>query len=346
MLPPVEFLIDRMPGEFPDLAVQAGGKPFHGRIMRRWIYKGGLTSFDEITDLPQSLRKSLAERYVLNRLTSLEVQKSADGTEKAAFSLHDGNIVETVLIPDRNRKTVCISSQVGCPVGCRFCASGLKGFKRNLASGEMVEQVVWARSQGPDSLTNIVFMGTGEPLLNLENLKKAIQVINHSDGLNIGARRITVSTVGYPDRIRELAALGLQINLAISLHAADDAKRQSIVPTADKVPITAILAAADDYRQRTTRDVTFEYVLIGGVNDSSGDAETLAALLKGRKGSVNVIAWNKVEGVDLQEPSPAAKADFLARLMKRKIPATLRESRGDDIAAACGQLRLKIERSP
>ncbi len=335
----VEYVTDLPPEAFPEAAVSAGGKPFHGKIVRKWIYKNRARSFDEMTDLSLALRRSMKKRYSLFRLDRADSRQSSDGTTKHAFSLPDNETVETVVLPEQKRLTLCLSSQVGCPMGCRFCASGLLGFDRNLTPGEMVEQVLFAAP--PDKkISNIVFMGTGEPLLNLDNVKRAIRIINDPGCLDIGARRITISTIGLPDRIVELADLGLQVNLAVSLHAGDDETRRSILPVSGKTAIADILEAADLYRQKTTRDVTFEYILLSGVNDSQEDAQKLARLLGKRKCTVNLIPWNPVAGIDFQPPSRTAVQAFQKTLESKRIPVTVRRSRGGDIEAACGQLRL------
>jgi 23S rRNA (adenine2503-C2)-methyltransferase len=337
------FLSELEPDAFVDVAVDAGGKPFHGKMLRKWFYKGGAESYQAMTDLPKSLRAKLAERFAIFQLTLAADRRSSDGTIKCAFTLADCGIVETVIIPAKGRATVCLSSQVGCAVGCLFCASGLKGFNRNLTPGEMIEQFLLAGRISRWPINNIVFMGTGEPLLNLQNLGKALHTINHADCIGFGARRITVSTIGLPDKIRELAGMGLQVNLAVSLHAPDDETRRAIVPAAKGITIAEILAAADEYREKTTRDVTFEYVLVGGVNDSREHALKLAAVLGKRKCTVNLIAWNRVPGIDLRPPAQGSVPAFLKVLQARRIPVTIRRSRGRDIDAACGQLRLKVQ---
>jgi 23S rRNA (adenine2503-C2)-methyltransferase len=339
---PRSCLTELEPDDFVDVAVASGAKPFHGKMLRKWLYKSGVESYEGMTDLSRSLRRKLEERYSLFQLSLAAERRSNDGTVKYAFSLADGNIVETIVIPAKSRATACLSTQVGCAVGCLFCASGLKGFARNLTPGEMVEQFLLASRLSTRPVNNIVFMGAGEPLLNLKNLAAALRILNHPDCVGFGARRITVSTIGLPDKIRELAGMGLQVNLAVSLHAPSDEKRRAIVPAAKGVTIASILAAADDYRMKTTRDVTFEYVLLGGINDSREDAEELAAVLGRRKCTVNLIAWNQVEGIGFKPPAQGRVQTFLKTLQTRKIPVTIRRSRGRDIEAACGQLRLRM----
>ena len=335
------YLSKLQPEEFVELAVDCGGKPFHGKMLRKWFYRGLAASFDAMTDLPRDLRRVLAERCALYSLGESMRQSSKDGTVKVAYALADGNIVEVVAIPSRSRTTLCLSSQVGCTMGCKFCASGLKGYIRNLTSGEMVEQYLLGCAESERPVTNVVFMGTGEPLLNLKNLVPALKRLNHPDCAGFGARRITVSTIGLPDRMVELADAGMQVNLAVSLHAPNDEKRRKIVPTARKVKIAEILEAARVYREKTTRDVTFEYVLLGGFNDSDEDAHELARLLGGMRCAVNLIAFNEVPGLEFRAPAAGRITSFLDVLQKRRVPVTMRRSRGRDIDAACGQLRLK-----
>jgi len=338
------YLTEVRPDDFIDIALATGGKPFHGKVLRKWFYRNRAKTFQEMTDISLSMRKKLEESYALFQLREAALQKSEDGTVKFAFALIDGQIIETVIIPARNRATLCLSSQVGCPLGCLFCASGLKGFVRNLTQGEMVEQFLIASAHSSFPVSNVVFMGTGEPLLNLPNLRRTLEILIHRDCIDFGARRITVSTIGLPEKIIELADFGLQINLAISLHAANDRTRREIVPAARQFKIADILQAAQVYRQKTTRDVTFEYVLLGGVNDSHDDANELADLLEPFKCTVNLIAWNKVEGIGFDSPSRGSVPAFLKTLQNRNISVTVRRSRGRDIDAACGQLYLQENR--
>jgi len=335
---PTIALTDLEPDDFVGLALSAGGKPFHGKMLRKWLYKHRAASFDAMTDLPHALRERLEESHVLHRLTEVAAEHGQDGTSKYAFGLGDGSVIETVALPSRNRTTLCLSTQVGCAMGCRFCASGLKGFGRNLTAGEIVEQFLLGASRSEWAVSNVVFMGTGEPLLNLDNLIRAIKILNHRDCVNFGARRITVSTIGIPEKMIALADCGLQVNLAVSLHAPNDALRQGIIPTARSYSIAEILDAAVVYRKKTTRDVTFEYVLLGGVNDAPEHAEELARLLRPYNCMVNLIAFNSVPGIGFEPPSQGGVPLFLKILQQKKIPVTVRRSRGRDIKAACGQL--------
>ncbi len=275
--------------------------------------------------------------------------EASDGTHKLLLGLRDGRLLECVLIQEENRRTACISTQVGCGMGCVFCASGLEGLERNLTTGEMVEQLVrlrnlpvWSggtRSPENQRLTNIVVMGMGEPLANLDNLLGALDTAAAKDGLGIGARHITISTVGLPAKIRRLADLGKQFHLAVSLHAPNDALRRQIVPTNDKTGLAAILAAADYFFEKTGRQVTFEYVLLHGLNDDITHARELACLLKGRRAHVNLIPFNDVEGLPFRRPSPEALAAFINPLKQQGISVKVRKRKGAQIDAACGQLR-------
>ena len=334
------FITDLTPEELNALVLSMGGRPFHGKNLSAWVFRRGVRTFEEMSDLPKALRMRLEEAYRIHRLEETRRLTSRDGTARILYRLPDGNTVETVDIPEGNRRTLCLSTQVGCAMGCRFCASSLAGLKRNLTSGEMVEQVLHALRSGA-RVTNLVFMGVGEPLMNLRNLARALETMNRFEGLGLGARRITVSTVGLPDRIRRLADLGLQVNLAVSLHAATEEKRRHLIPAAKKISTASILEAADHYRTVTTRDVTFEVLLLGGVNDGREDAEALARLLGERKCYVNIIPFNPVPSLPYGPPTPKRVAAFRDILEQSGVPAAVRRPRGRDIEAACGQLRLR-----
>jgi 23S rRNA (adenine2503-C2)-methyltransferase len=269
-----------------------------------------------------------------------------DKTEKLLLSLPDEQLVECVLMRESKRRTICISTQVGCGMGCVFCASGLEGLKRNLTKGEILEQVLRLdrlMADPEERITNVVVMGIGEPLANLGNLIPVLETLNEKGGLGLGARRITVSTVGLPDRIREFARLDKAFNLAISLHAPNDELRNRLVPVNDKIGVEAILAAADQYFQTTGRRVTYEYVLLSGVNDAPEQARELGRLLKDRISHVNLIPMNEVEELDFVEPTAPRSQEFVNILEQYGVPATIRKRKGADIDAACGQLRLKHE---
>ncbi len=321
---------------------QRGESSFRADQIRRWIFGKRAADFDGMHDLPKALRAALAGDFRLFASRIVRHQSSRDRTEKLLLELEDGAYIECVLMRETDRRTVCLSTQVGCAMGCVFCASGLLGLKRNLTTGEILEQVLRLdRLLGPDErLTNIVVMGIGEPLANLRALLPAMDTLNEKGALGLGARRITISTVGLPDKIRELAGHQKPYNLAVSLHAADDELRNRLVPVNDKIGVEAILEAADDYFRQTGRRVTFEYVLLGGVNDAPEQARRLAGRLAGRAAHVNLIPMNGVGDLPFHNPSADRVAAFLEVLSQAGIAATVRKRKGADIDAACGQLRL------
>ena len=308
-----------------------------------WLFGQRVTEFAQMRDLPTALRVRLDQEFSAFTTTIAEHQVAKDRTEKLLLDLADGNRIECVLMRESNRRTACISTQVGCGMGCVFCASGLEGLQRNLTCGEVLEQILRLdRLLRPDErLTNLVVMGIGEPLGNLPALLPALEVCGDESGFALGARRITISTVGLPERIRELAQIGKPYNLAVSLHAPNDRLRSQLVPVSAKIGIRAVLAAADEYFERTGRRVTYEYVLLGQVNDEPKHARQLAAALKGRNAHVNLIPLNQINVLDFKEPSAPRTHEFLAMLRNSGVTATVRKRKGDDIDAACGQLRLR-----
>ena len=320
-----------------------GQPPLRARQLRRWVVVGRATSFDQMTDLPRVLREQIAEEFVPLGTTVDRRLSSSDGTQKLLLRLHDGQVVECVLLPERDRRTVCISTQVGCGMGCVFCASGIGGVVRNLSSAEILEQMLHARNLLPahERLTNIVVMGMGEPTANLDALLEALETATAADGagLGIGARHVTISTVGVPVKIRRLAELGRQFSLAVSLHAPNDALRNRIVPTNDTIGLAAILEAADAFYERTGRQVTYEYVLLRELNDRAAHAAELGRLLRGRQAHVNLIPFNDVEGLSYRRPTQEAINDFTAILKQYGVSVKVRKRKGADIDAACGQLR-------
>lgn len=323
-----------------------GEQPFRAEQVRRWIYGKRVNDFESMHDLPKSLRSALAASFRLFASEIVRHNVASDLTEKLVLRLADGNHIEAVLMREPARVTVCLSTQVGCAMGCVFCASGLLGVKRNLSTGEIIEQVLRLdRLLTPhERITNVVVMGIGEPLANLKSLLPAMETLNEKGGLGLGARRITISTVGLPDKIRELARCGKPFNLAVSLHAPDDELRNQLVPVNAKTGMQAILDAADDYFRETGRRVTFEYVLLGGVNDSAEQARRLARLLAGRGAHVNLIPMNAVNELEFTTPSATRINAFIETLTSAGIAATVRKRKGADIDAACGQLRLAAER--
>jgi 23S rRNA (adenine2503-C2)-methyltransferase len=317
-----------------------------------WLYKKRVKSFDEMTDLPRELRAKLANQFAFSKLDIVRVLGSHDTTRKFLFRLSDGNLIESVLIPaspalyggSSDRRTICISTQVGCAYGCKFCASGLEGFSRNLRPNEIIDQIIAIEGESGEKIDNIVFMGMGEPLANFENVMRAIRIINASWGRGIGARHITVSTSGLAPQIRRLADEPLQIRLAISLHAATDEVRNQIMPVNRKYNIETLLSACDYYAARKKQRLTFEYILIAGVNDSDVQADLLVRHARRLSAKVNLIPYNTVEDLDWSRPSRNRQEKFLSILRAHKIPATLRREKGHDIDAACGQLRLQTKR--
>jgi 23S rRNA (adenine2503-C2)-methyltransferase len=324
-----------------------------------WLYARRAADFDAMTNLPKGLREKLQKSFSLQTLELVRKQGARDTTQKFLWRLHDHSLIESVLIPANpalygdasDRHTLCISTQVGCAYGCKFCASGLDGWKRNLATDEIVEQVLAVEREScklnasqPATVNNIVVMGMGEPLANYDNLLKALKILNAPWGGGIGARKITISTSGLAPQIRKLANEPLQFRLAISLHGATDEVRNKIMPVNRKYPLKELVNACEEYQHGKGRMITFEYILISGVNDSIEQTKPLAALAKKLFAKVNLIPYNKVEGLKWERPSEEVCENFLAALEKQKVIATLRREKGGDIDAACGQLRLKTER--
>jgi 23S rRNA (adenine2503-C2)-methyltransferase len=315
---------------------QWGHSAFHARQVFSWVYKRGVTDFAQMSDLPAELRKRLKDNFYIVGLKVIEKLRSRDGTEKFLLESKDKNLIECVSIPAEGRLTGCISSQAGCRYACRFCASGLSGFKRNLSCGEILEQVLYLRP------SHIVFMGTGEPLDNYDHVLKAIRIINSKEAFNIGARRITISTCGIIPAIKKLADEDLQIELSVSLHAADDKTRSLLVPLNTKYPLKDLIKTCAEYIKKTNRQITLEYVLIKGVNSGLPQARELSTIIKGLKlAKVNLIPVNPIKELRIEPPNKLEILFFKDYLLKAGINATLRKSRGGDINAACGQLRLK-----
>lgn len=330
--------------ELKDIFIQWQEKPFRAQQVLSWVYKKGVLDFSLMTDLSPELRKKLGDNFLTLESALEKSIRSFDKTEKFLFKLKDNNYIEAVLIPTQSRKTACISTQAGCKFACRFCASGLLGFKRNLSCGEIVEQVWQIKniSQGKD-ITHLVFMGTGEPLDNYDQVVKAVRMINSAWGFNIGARRITISTCGIIPGIKRLAEEKLQIELSVSLHAADDKLRASLLPVNKKYPLKELIAACKEYFKRTKRQVTFEYVLIKGVNSGLPNAQDLVKILKGFDFKINLIPANPVKEQGIEPPNKMDILFFKDYLLKNNVNVTIRRQRGEDVDAACGQLRLKYE---
>jgi 23S rRNA (adenine2503-C2)-methyltransferase len=319
-------------------------KPFRGRQVYKWIYKNRVFDFNLMTDLKKEVRSMLQDHFRVGLPIEKARQKSDDGTEKFLFELEDKNVIESVLIPDDNsgRMTLCISSQVGCPLGCTFCATGYLGYQRDLTVGEIVGQVLAIREMyGDDGFDNIVFMGMGEPLLNYDNVMATIDILTDSVGLMVGAKRITISTVGIAPGIRKLAESGSKVNLALSLNAPNDKIRREIMPVTKAFPLKKVMNAVREWTDVRNRRVTFEYILFKGLNDRHEHALELADLVKGIPCKINLLAYNPVKGADFQSPGED-DVDHFAQILYPRAPAvTVRKSRGKDIAAACGQLAGK-----
>jgi 23S rRNA (adenine2503-C2)-methyltransferase len=370
---------------------QRWGQPAYrvGQLLQ-WLYVHRVTDWEQMTNLPKSLRERLCAQYSLESLELVRKQGARDATQKFLWRLSDGSLIESVLIPaspalygePSDRHTLCVSTQVGCAFGCKFCASGLEGWRRNLSVAEIVDQVLALERWNRDSpragengvrhilgaeegeraqsaeegrggeaaggaarlVNNLVIMGMGEPLANYANLLKALHILNAPWGGNIGGRRITISTSGLVPQIRKLAEAPAQFRLAISLHGATDAIREKIMPINRKYPLRELVAACEYYQQKTGRMITFEYILIAGVNDAPEQAAPLANLARRLNAKVNLIPYNQVEGLPWQRPTEQAQEAFLEVLKRRKVSATLRREKGLDIDAACGQLRLKTQR--
>lgn len=318
---------------------------FRAGQIRRWLVQRRIQSFEQMTDVPAALRTQLAAEFRFSPFEIVRHQIARDETEKLLLKLYDGELVECVLMRDPDRRTVCISTQVGCAMGCVFCASGLLGVRRNLTPTEIIEQVLVLHRMMKDDehITNVVVMGIGEPLANYSGLMESLRFLTAKEGFGLGARRITVSTVGLPDKIRELAQSGQQYNLAVSLHAPNDTLRTEIVPVNKSIGIQEILLAADDYFEMTGRRISYEYVLMSGINDRPEHAEELASLMRGRNAHVNLIPMNGVSELMMTAPGDPDTQQFLEILETRGVTATVRKRKGADIDAACGQLRLNRE---
>ena len=347
-------LLDVPPEGWSALPVLADQPRFRVEQVRRWVFERRATSFDLMSDLPKALRAKLGEALTLWRSEVAAHKTSRDGTEKLLLRLPgkrraDGTAgppgeIECVLLRDGARRTICISSQVGCAMGCVFCASGLAGVERNLTTGEIVEQMLRLQHRLPEAerLSHIVVMGMGEPLANLDRLLPALDVASDERGLGISARRITISTVGLPPAMRRLTERDCRFHLAVSLHAPNDALRNQIVPTNPKTGLAEILSAADAYFEASGRRLTFEYVLLAGINDGVEHAAELARLLQHRTALLNVIPYNPVAGLPYKTPSPEAIRAFRQRLLVGGVNVQFRQRKGDEIDAACGQLRRNV----
>lgn len=320
-----------------------GEKAFRAKQIYQWLHEKCVSSFDEMTNISEKLRNQLKERCTLTVLSTVTVQTSKiDGTKKYLFALEDGNMVESVLMRYKHGNSVCISSQVGCRMGCKFCASTLDGLVRGLTPAEMLEQIYRISNDTKERVSNVVVMGTGEPLDNFDNLVKFIQMLTDENGLNISQRNITVSTCGLVPRMKELANLKLQITLALSLHASKQEKRKELMPIANAYDIHETIEACKYYFEQTGRRISFEYSLVAGVNDGPKDAQELATLIKDMNCHLNLIPVNPIKERDYVQPDMQAVKDFQKRLEKCGITVTIRREMGRDIDGACGQLRKRF----
>ncbi len=326
---------------------EIGERKFRAKQLMKWIYAHGNFDFSTMTDIPMALRQYLAENASITLPEIAEVARSSDGSAKFLFKLEDGAYVESVYIPDneRGRHTVCLSSQVGCKFGCAFCATGKLGFRRSLTSTEIVGQLYRVREyirDGGNDLTNVVFMGMGEPLDNLDAVLDAIRVMVSDVGFGLGHRKILISTVGIPEGIKRIMETDVRPKLAISLNAPDDELRSKLMPINKKYPIRTLIELVPEYAKYSRRWVTFEYVLFGGVNDSLEHAHKLVQLIAGLPAKVNLIPYNEVEGIDFRRPNERDVLRFQSYLLANSIVATIRYSKGRDIHGACGQLAGKF----
>ncbi len=323
-----------------ELAVNLGKKPFSGRQLYKWVFRHGCDNFANMTDLAKDFRALLESRCVIGKLIEAERVSSRDGTVKSLWQTHDGLFIESVLIPDDGRLTLCMSSQAGCPLGCSFCATGKMGFNRHLNPGEIYDQYLLSALSLPENkrITNIVFMGMGEPFLNYDNLLDATDILTNQLGAGVAARKITISTVGLVNGIYRLAEDNPRVNLAISLHSAIDGKRRKLIPIAAKYPLDKLKQAAIHFAKASDNRVTFEYLLIDGINDGIGDAKALADYVRGIPCKINLIVYNPVKGIPYRRPGDRVVESFRDYLYPRTPAVTVRKSKGVDIAAACGQL--------
>lgn len=321
---------------------QIGEKPFRAKQIYSWLHEKLADSFDEMTNLSKALREKLDLEYEIKKVTMAARQISqVDPTEKFLFELEDGNMIESVLMKYNYGNSVCISSQVGCRMGCRFCASTIDGLERNLTASEMLRQIYHIQKITGERVSNIVVMGTGEPLDNYDNFVKFIHMISDEHGLHISQRNITASTCGIVPNILRLSEEGLQITLALSLHGSNQEKRKKLMPVANKYELSEVLNACDVYFEKTGRRVTFEYSLVKGVNDQPEDIRELTAILKHRNCHLNVIPVNPIRERDFQKPDSKNAQEFKNKLEKNGINVTIRRERGSDIDGACGQLRRR-----
>jgi len=328
--------------ELTEFVKELGEKPFRAKQLYQWMHVKLASSYEEMTNLPMEFREKLKESSFYTSLKTVRMLRSGiDGTRKYLFSLGDGNIIESVLMKYKHGNSVCISSQVGCRMGCRFCASTLDGLTRNLAAGEMLDQIYRIQASVGERVSNVVVMGSGEPMDNYENLLRFIRLLSDENGLHISQRNITVSTCGLAPQIRQFAKEGLSVTLALSLHAPDDEVRKTLMPVANAYSLSEVLPACREYYEKTGRRLTFEYSLVQGVNDNLGEAKKLAELLKDMHGHVNLIPVNPIKERPFRPSDQKNVIRFKNKLEKYGINVTIRREMGRDIGGACGQLRKR-----
>ena len=326
--------------ELTEFVKELGEKPFRAKQLYQWMHEKLASSYEEMTNLPKGFRGKLKENTSYTSLETVRIlQSGIDGTRKYLFGLGDGNIIESVLMKYKHGNSVCISSQVGCRMGCRFCASTLDGLTRNLTAGEMLDQIYRIQASTGERVSNVVVMGSGEPMDNYENLLRFIRLLSDENGLHISQRNITVSTCGLVPQIKRFADEGLSVTLALSLHAPNDEVRKTLMPIANKYSLSEVLPACREYYEKTGRRLTFEYSLVQGVNDNLEEAKKLTELLKDMHGHVNLIPVNPIKERDYRQSGREAIESFKAYLEKKGINVTVRREMGRDIGGACGQLR-------
>jgi 23S rRNA (adenine2503-C2)-methyltransferase len=335
--------------ELENFVAGLGWEKYRARQIFKWLYNKQVDDFSKMSDIPKDYREKLSEVADINELKLSTFEKSnCDGTIKFLFELKDGEKIESVLIPDDSRLTLCVSTQVGCPIDCKFCATGAMGFKRNLTAGEIVDQVIQSQRFSERRITNIVFMGMGEPLLNLKNLLKAIDIITSNDGIRIGSRKITISTAGLPDKIKELADAGRKVKLAISLHTLNEDLRKKLIPIANRYPIQSIIEAVKYYYNKIGLRITYEYILFEGLNDTDEDVKKLVELAKIVPCKINILKFHPVDFIRkdpiLKKLKPSKRLEeFAQRLRENNLTVFIRSNAGEDIKAACGQLAILTE---
>jgi 23S rRNA (adenine2503-C2)-methyltransferase len=327
--------------EIENILIKTGEKPYRAKQIFHWLYQKGSLSFKEMSDISEKTRNELEQNFHISFPLIHSVFTSIDGTKKFVFKLQDNNFIETVLIPSHDRNTICISTQVGCKYGCKFCASG-KRFIRDLTSAEMINQVIYPLFSLKTQINNIVVMGMGEPFDNFNNLIKFIKILNSKYGINIGARKIVVSTCGIIPGIKQFSKIGLQVRLSISFHATNNKIRNLLMPVNKKYPLEALIKTCQDYIQNTGRQITIEYILIKNINDTIDDAIKLSHIAKQLKASINLIPYQHIQGKEMYAPTKESIKKFTDIILNNHVRFTIRNSKGSEIQAACGQLAGKL----